>query len=63
MKAYSTDLRTKIVQSVRRVASNSEAARRIGVNRSIFRRYLKQLDEGNSLPPKEGSLSHYEGVA
>jgi transposase len=54
MKAYSVDLRTKIVQSVRRRGiSISETARRFGVNRSTVRRYLKRLDEGGSLLPKK----------
>ncbi len=53
MKAYSIDLRTKIVQSVRRGVSNSETARRFGVKRSTVARYLKQLDEEGSLIPKK----------
>ena len=54
MKAYSLDLRTKIVQSVRRRGvSISETARRFGVNRSTVGRYLKQLDEEDSLIPKK----------
>lgn len=52
MKAYSIDLRTKIVESVRRGTSKSETARRFRVNRSTVNRYLKQLDEGGSLAPK-----------
>ena len=52
MKAYSLDLRTKIVQSVRRRGvSISETARRFGVNRSTVERYLKRLDEEGSLAP------------
>ena len=54
MKAYSLDLRTKIVNSVRsRGVSISETARRFGVNRSTVGRYLKRLDEGGSLAPKK----------
>ena len=53
MKAYSLDLRTKIVESVRRGISKSETARRFGVNRSTVGRYLKRLDEGGSLAPKK----------
>ena len=45
MKAYSIDLRTKIVESVRRGVSESETARRFGVNRSTVGCYLKRLDE------------------
>jgi transposase len=53
MKAYSADLRTKIVESVRRGVTKSETARRFRVNRSTVRRYLKQLDEEGSLVPKK----------
>jgi transposase len=54
VKAYSLDLRTKIVQSVRRRGiSISETACRFGVNRSTIGRYLKRLDEGGSLAPKK----------
>jgi len=54
MKAYSIDLRTKIVESVRRRGvSTSETARRFGVNRSTVGRYLKRLDEDGSLAPKK----------
>ena len=65
MKAYSIDLRTKIVQSVKKGVSNSETARRFGVNRSTVGRYLRRLDEGDSLTPKKapGSRSKLEGSA
>jgi transposase len=53
MKAYSLDLRSKIVESVRRGVSISETARRFGVNRSTVGRYLKRLDKGGSLAPKK----------
>lgn len=53
MKAYSMDLRAKIVESVRRGVSKSETAHRFGVNRSTVRRYLKQLDEEGVLVPKK----------
>src|ERR687897_638241 len=48
MKAYSVDLRTKVVESVRRGISKSETAHRFGINRS-----LKRLDESGSLAPKQ----------
>jgi transposase len=51
MRAYSVDLRKKIVESVRRGISKSETARRFGVNRSTVKRYLKRLDEGGPLAP------------
>ena len=65
MKAYSLDLRTKIVDSVRRGVSNSETARRFGVNRSSVGRYLKQLDEEGSLIPRKapGSPPKLDGSA
>ena len=54
MKAYSVDLRTKIVESVRRRdVSISETARRFGVNCSTIGRYLKRLDENGALAPKK----------
>ena len=52
MKAYSVDLRKKIIESVIRGISKSETARRFGVNRSTVNRYVKRLDEGGSLVPK-----------
>ena len=52
MKAYSIDLRTKVVESVRRGVSISETARRFGVSRWRVKRYLKRLDESSSLAPK-----------
>jgi transposase len=58
MKAYSIDLRTKIVQSVRRGVSKSETARRFGVNRSTVGRYLNRSDENGSLAPKKALGSH-----
>jgi transposase len=66
MKAYSVDLRTKIVESVRRRGvSISETARRFGVNRSTVGRYLKRLDEVGSLIPKKapGSRPKLDGSA
>jgi transposase len=53
MKAYSIDLRKKIVESVRKGISKSETARRFDVNRSTVQRYIKQLDEEGSLAPKK----------
>jgi transposase len=52
MKAYSVDLRKKIVESVRRGISKSDTARKFGVNRSTVKRYVKRLDEGGPLAPK-----------
>src|SRR5215204_5916177 len=65
MKAYSVDLRIKIVESVRKGISKSETARRFGVNRSTVKRYLKQLDDEGSLVPKKapGSCSKLDESA
>ena len=52
MRAYSIDLHTKIVGSVKKDVSKSETARRFGVNRSTVHRYLKQLNQSGSLAPK-----------
>ena len=52
MKAYSVDLRPKVVESVRRGISTSETAPRFGVSRWTVKRYLKRLDESSSLAPK-----------
>jgi transposase len=58
MKAYSIDLRKKIVESVRKGISKSETARRFDVNRSTVQRYIKQLEEEGSLAPKKRPGSH-----
>jgi len=52
MNAYSQDLREKIVQTLRRGATKSEAARAFGVSRSSVKRYAKLAEEGRSLAPK-----------
>jgi transposase len=52
MKAYSIDLRTKIVESVKKGVSKRETARRFGVNRSTVHRYLKRINQSGSLAPK-----------
>jgi len=50
MKAYSIDLQTKIVQSVRKGVSKSDTARRFGVvNRSTVHRYLKRPNQSGIL--------------
>jgi transposase len=58
MKAYSIDLRKKIVHSVRKGISKSETARKFDVNRSTVQRYIKQLEEEGSLAPKKRPGSH-----
>jgi len=51
MRAYSTDLRKKIVESVKQGVPKSETARRFGVHRATVKRYCKQLDEHGTLEP------------
>ena len=52
MNAYSEDLRKKIIETLRRGATKSEAARTFGVSRSSVKRYAKLVQEGRSLTPK-----------
>jgi|SRR3954452_6212047 transposase len=53
MKAYSKDLRTKIVQALQRGMNKSEATRTFGVSRSSVKRYAKLASSGESLAPKK----------
>src|ERR687898_239238 len=53
MNAYSEDLRTKIIQALRRGTTKSEAARSFGVSRSSVKRYAKLAEQGRSLAPKK----------
>ena len=55
MKAYSEDLRRKVVEAVeRRGISNSEAARLFGISLSSAKRYAKLASEGKPLTPRKG---------
>jgi transposase len=55
MKAYSEDLRKKVVEAVQqRRISKSEAARLFGISLSSVKRYTKLADRGESLTPKKG---------
>jgi transposase len=52
MRAYSEDLRGKIVDAVlRRGMSKEEAARTFGVGASSVKRYVKMAQQGESLTP------------
>ena len=51
MKAYSIDLRERIVKSVKHGASKAEAARGFDVSYKTVQRYCK-AEEGGSLAPK-----------
>jgi transposase len=53
MKAYSEDLRKKILQAVDRGMPKSEAARTFGVSRSSIKRYAAARREGRPLAPKK----------
>ena len=55
MKAYSEDLRQKVVQAVEvRRTSKSEAARLFGISLSSVKRYTKLANRGESLTPRKG---------
>ena len=55
MKAYSEDLRQKVVQAVEvRRTSKSEAARLFGISLSSVKRYTKLASQGESLTPRKG---------
>jgi transposase len=53
MRAYSSDLRKKIVESVKKGVPKSETARRFGVDRATVKRYCKQSDERGTLEPRK----------
>ena len=53
MKAYSEDLRRKIVDAVRRGASKRETASLFGVSLSSVKRFTRMEREGGSLAPKK----------
>jgi transposase len=55
MKAYSEDLRRKIVQAVhQRGISKSQAARLFGISLSSVKRYSRLASQGGSLTPRKG---------
>lgn len=53
MKAYSEDLRQKIVDALGRGTTKSEAARLFGVSRSSVKRFARMEREGSSLAPRK----------
>lgn len=55
MKAYSEDLRQKIVQALQRGISKSQAARLFDVSLSSVKRYARIVQRGESLKPRKGS--------
>jgi transposase len=53
MKAYSEDLRMKVVEAIHRGMGKSEAARSFGVSLSSVKRYVAKANQGDSLTPKK----------
>jgi transposase len=53
MKAYSEDLRRKIVDALKRGVSKSEAAGLFGVSLSSVKRFARMEREGDSLAPRK----------
>ena len=54
MKAYSEDLRRKVVEAVEhRGMGKSEAARTFGMSLSSVKRYVGKARQGNSLSPRK----------
>ena len=51
MKAYSVDLRQKIVAAVGRGMSKAQAARTFGVGATSVKRYVKLAEQGKPLSP------------
>jgi transposase len=59
MKAYSEDLRRKVVEAVQqRSMSKSEAARTFGVSLSSVKRYVGKARRGSPLSPKKHPGPH-----
>jgi transposase len=55
MKAYSEDLRLKVVKAVEeRGTSKSEAARLFGISLSSVKRYTRLASRGEALSPRKG---------
>ena len=55
MKAYSEDLRQKVVQAIeQRSLSKSQAARLFGISLSSVKRYVRLASQGESLAPRKG---------
>jgi transposase len=54
MRAYSEDLRTKIVQAVERGMPKAQAGRLFGVSVSSVKRYARLARQGLSLAPRKG---------
>ena len=55
MKAYSEDLRQKIVEATQRGVSKAQAARLFNLSLSSVKRYARLARQGGSLAPGKGS--------
>lgn len=55
MKAYSEDLRQKIVEATERGVSKAQAARLFNLSLSSVKRYARLARQGGSLAPGKGS--------
>jgi transposase len=54
MRAYSEDLRRKVVEAIQqRGMGKSEAARTFGVSLSSLKRYVAKANQGGSLSPRK----------
>ncbi len=53
MRAYSSDLREKVVESVKKGIPKSETARHFGVHQATVKRYCKRLNERGTLQPRK----------
>jgi transposase len=54
MRAYSEDLRTKIVEAVERGMPKAQASHLFGVSVSSVKRYVRLARQGLSLAPRQG---------
>ena len=52
MKAYSVDLREKVLRAVDQGYSREEIVKLLGVSRATIKRYLKQRRETGTIAPK-----------
>jgi transposase len=62
MRAYSVDLRRKIVEAVWRGMSKAEAARAFGVAISSVKRYVNIARKGESLAPKKAPARNARSI-
>jgi transposase len=53
MRAYSEDLRRKIVEAIERGMPKAQAAHLFGVSLSSVKRYVRIVQQGHSLAPKK----------